>query len=179
MSIICLPLVAALAGAVNVEATWRSSEDGFVNFAGYGYGGPRPDAHIKVTGTTYVGNGVYNGSGASQTVSRNVAARGSATFTVRLQNDGTVADRLRVAGLASTSRFKITYLAGSTDVTSRVVAGTYRTVSLAPGAQTALTVVIKAKVGTPAGTKVTVPVTVRSNVQPALLDVVKAKVTRV
>lgn len=176
--IICLPLIAALAGAANVEATWRSSEDGFVNFAGYGYGGPRPDALIRVgTSGSFVGNNVYN-TGAGQTVSSTVGRGGSRTFEIRFANDGTTAGAFRIVGASSNSQFKITYFAGANDITNAVVSGIYTTGNLAPGARTSITVVVKAKAGTPAGAKVTVPVTA-GNDSLTLTDQVKAKVTRV
>ena len=177
--IICLPLIAALAGAANVEATWRSSEDGFVNFASYGYGGPRPDALIRLGASgSFVGNNIYNDTGTGQTVSTTVGRGGSRTFTVRFANDGTTAGAFRVVGAPSNSQFKISYFAAETDITGAVVNGIYTTGTLAPGARTSITVVVKAKVGTPPGAKVTVPV-VAGTESLALLDQVKAKVKRV
>lgn len=180
VGLICLPLVAALAGAASVDATWRTSEDGFVNFAGYGYGGHRTDALIKASGGSFVGNGIYNATAVGQSASTTVGAGGTSTFTVRIQNDGSLGDRVAVLGLNSSSSFKVTYFSGTTDVTSQVMAGTYRTARLASGARADLQVVIKAKRSAVVGARVTVDVMVASVASPTSAnDAVKAKVRRV
>lgn len=188
--LICLPLISALAGAANVEATWRSSEDGFVNFAAYGYGGPRADAHVKVPGTAYVGDNVYSLTGVGQTVRSTVGRGGTTSFTVRIQNDGSTARRMELSGPGSSSTFKITYFAGTTDITNGVVCcprptpNPYRTVSLAPGAQVTVRVVIKAKAAATAGARVSAIVTAWPMLidgefpTPTTVDAVKVKVTR-
>lgn len=179
VGLICLPLVAALAGAASVDATWRTSEDGFVSFGGYGYGGYRTDALIKRSGGDFVGNGIYNSTGTGQTASATVGAGGTTTFTVRIQNDGSISDRIGVFGLSSSSSFRVTYLAGTTDVTAQVIAGTYRTARLAPGAKVNLQVVVKAKRSATVGAAVTVKVSVASVVHPITVnDTVKARVRR-
>lgn len=178
-ALICLPLVAALASAASVDATWRTTEGGLVSFAGYGYGGPQPDAQVRVGTRPMVGDNIYNISGIDQTVTTRVGAGGTATFRVRIENDGTVTDRIMVMGPPSNSEFRITYLVGTTNVTAAVVGATHMTPSLAPGARASLKVVVKAKAGTPAGTLVTAQILVGSNQSLNRMDMVKVKVRRV
>jgi hypothetical protein len=138
----------------------------------------RPDAQIRLGGGAFIGNGVYNTTGAGQTRSTTVPRLGTATFTVRIQNDGNVADDLRVRGQATTSRYTVTYKAGSTNVTSQVVAGTYTLDDVGPGATRNLTVIVKARAGTPVGNLVNRLVTVTSVGDTTRKDAVKATVRR-
>jgi hypothetical protein len=138
----------------------------------------RPDAQVRLGAGAFVGNGTYNPTGAGQSRSTTVPANGTATFTVRVQNDGNVADDLAVLGQPTTSRYTVTYRVGPTNVTSQVVAGTYTLDGLAPGAAADLTVTIKAKAGTPRGTTVNRLVTVTSTADTTRKDAVKATVRR-
>ena len=139
----------------------------------------RPDGHVRLGATgAFAGDDVYNTTGAGQTRSTTVGAGGTATFYVRIQNDGNVTEPMTVKGTAGTTRFKITYFAGTTDVTNQVTAGTYPTGPLPPGANVKLKVVIKAKAGTPVGASITASVKVTSTTDTTKKDVVKATVTR-
>lgn len=139
----------------------------------------RPDAKIrKGTGVT-VGNNIYNTTGADQTRTASVASGGTATFTLKFQNDGTVDDDFVIKGPASTTRFRVTYLVGGVDVTSQVIAGTYRFEDVAPAASRTMTMTIKAKAGTPRGAVFTAKVKVTSALDATQKDAVKAIVTRV
>ena len=97
--------------------------------------------HPSGTGS-YVGNNVYNATGKNQSRSATVRAGKSVTFAIRLQNDGSGADTLLAKGPGSTTAYRITYRAGTTDITSRVKNGTWSTGALAPGASTTITVVV-------------------------------------
>ena len=81
---------------------------------------------------------VYGPEG--QLVRQRVARRHTATARWRVQNDGARPDTLALSGTGGTKRFRVRYLDGRTDVTAAVVAGTYRTTTLAPGAWTTLRV---------------------------------------
>ena len=114
----------------------------------------RPDGSIRLAvGTAsghpapYVGNNVYNTTGAHQTSRANYYGTSFPgdlyTFDISIQNDGTRADRFKVKATGTaTTGWKVQYFHGATNVTSRVVAGTYRTSSLVPSA----TYLIKANV---------------------------------
>src|SRR6185295_14968288 len=90
----------------------------------------RPDAAIRLPGAAWTGNDVYGGP-SRQTVRRHVTRGGTAVALVRLQNDGTTADRVRVRGTAGSRAFRVTYRAGGRDVSRAVLRGTYRTAGLA------------------------------------------------
>jgi alpha-tubulin suppressor-like RCC1 family protein len=137
----------------------------------------RPDALIRLGNGALAGNDVYNATGTGQTRTTTVRANGTATFTVRAQNDGNTSQVFEVAGRGGTNRYTVTYRRGATNVTAAVVAGTYATPSLARGARQDLTVTIRARAGAPVGAAITRAITVRmpDNTRP---DVVKATVTR-
>ncbi len=59
-------------------------------------------------------------------------------FAVNIQNDGSKSDRFKLK--APSSGWKIKYFHGSTNITTAVVAGTYRTATVAPGASAEITV---------------------------------------
>jgi hypothetical protein len=94
----------------------------------------QPDAQIKPrSGGRYVGGNVYGGS-RRQHIRQTIAHAGrSKSSLVRLQNDGTVADRITVKGTRSNKNFRVKYVVGGRTVTRRVSHGTFRTPALAPG----------------------------------------------
>ena len=94
----------------------------------------QPDALIKTTGA-FVGNGIYNATGASQTKSRSANQGATATFTVRVANDGLATEDYTILGRGNQAGFTATYRRGTTDITAQVVAGTYVINDLAPGAE--------------------------------------------
>ena len=140
---------------------------------------PRPDARIRKGATgVFKGDGVYNATGAGQTV-QGAAARGSTiTYWVSAQNDAPFADALRLKGTATTTRFRVTYTAGGVDITPQVVAGTYTTPVLAPGDAVLIKVVVKVKVTAPAGSVLTGSMVVKSDADPARRDTVKFVTSR-
>lgn len=96
----------------------------------------RPDAMLKAKGSKrFVGNDVY-GPVARQTISQPIKrAKRTAVTVVRLQNDGPLADRIRVKGTKGNKKFRVVYRAQGKNVTKKVVAGTFRTPALKPGKQ--------------------------------------------
>src|SRR5262245_61938694 len=138
----------------------------------------QPDGRIRLGAGAPVGNDVHNTSASGQSRSANVGNLGTATFTATIQNDGNTATAVRLQGAGTTNRFTVTYRNGATDVTAAVVAGTFQTASLAPGATQDLTVIIKAKAGTPLGTSLSRLVTATSVSNPTTKDAVRAVVTR-
>lgn len=145
---------------------------------GYVWYSHQPDGRIKLsTSSTYLGDGIYNTSGAGQSVATTIPARATATYNLNIQNDGSLTDPIGVKGCASAGGFTVTYMVGSYNVTSRVVAGTYLTTSLATGASKALTVRITANPGTATGATLTCPMTATSVGDPTRTDVVDATAT--
>lgn len=138
----------------------------------------RPDAHLRLGTGEWFGDNVVNATGRNQTLSAIVGGGGTATFSVRIQNDGNITEPITLRGSATSDRFKVTYLAGSTDITAAVVNGTYRTAPIAPGAKTKINVEIKAKPVATLNSTVDVVVTATSTTFTTSKDAVKASVTR-
>jgi alpha-tubulin suppressor-like RCC1 family protein len=138
----------------------------------------RPDALVRSGKKAFVGNNVYNTTGRKQSRAVKVKKGKKVTFTVRAQNDGNTADALRVKGTRSTKTFTITYKAGTKNVTKKVVKGTYRTPSLAPGAHRDITVTIAPTKKATKNKKATAKVTLTSSGDTTKKDTVKATATR-
>jgi glutamyl endopeptidase len=139
----------------------------------------RADAHVRRSDDqAFVGGDVVNTTGQGQTRSASVGRSRSATFYVRVQNDGSVADRFKVQGTGTSAGFTVRWLSGRTDVTAAVRAGTFRTASLAPGAITSLRVVLTAKASSARGQVVTVSTQATSEAVPARTDLVRTTGTR-
>ena len=137
----------------------------------------RPDAAIRLPGAAWTGNDVYGGP-TRQTVRRHLTRGGTVLAVVRLQNDGSTADRLRVRGTAGSRAFRVTYRAGGRDVSRAVQRGTYRTARLAPGRSVLVRVRVTATRAARAGAQRTVRVRAFSSVRPSLVDVVALRVRR-
>ncbi len=134
---------------------------------------PLPDGRIKKGSGTFIGNNIYNETGLNQTRSGSAPRGSSVTYTVKVQNDSQAADALRLTGTASNTRFGVTYTVGATNVTAAVVAGTYVTPTLAPGATLSVKVVVKVKTGAPAGSSLTATLIAKSNSNSTYGDTVK------
>ena len=137
--------------------------------------GVRPDALISRSGTS-IGDGVYNTTGSGQTVVAKVRRGKTATFGVRVQNDGDTTDVISIKGSAPSAGFRITVTSGGTDVTAAFLAGTL-TSSLAPDARLNLTVAVKVKPATAVGKVNKERVTATSGNDATKKDMVIAKVT--
>ena len=124
------------------------------------------------------GDDVYNTTGEGQTATAAVSRGGSATFTVRAQNDANTTQDLLLHGTASTDRFRVTYRQAGSGVTNAVTAGAFVLSAVPPGATRDLTVTVTARSGAPAGAKVKVKVSTSSTLSSSTQDVVKARVTR-
>ena len=128
---LALLLVASLAAPGAVNGSGSAKPDGWIQY--------RPQCGCK----PWVGNNIYNTTGTNQTakatwIGSMVGFGEKFTFALKIQNDGTVSGRFKVK--APSSSWKIKYFRGSTNITSSVVAGTYQTSSLPPGARIEITV---------------------------------------
>ncbi len=102
----------------------------------------RPDGRIAKGSGSFVGNNIYNTTGANQTRTASGGAGSTITFKISIQNDGSK-DTFSVLGAGSgATGYTITYFHGTHDITSAVVAGIYHTPLLGKGGK----FVIKAKV---------------------------------
>ena len=124
-------------------------------------------------------NNVYNTNGAGQKRSGSAAPGHSLTFGISIQNDGTATDRFTVKATGTTvSGYRVKYFQGTTDITAAVVAGTYETPSLAPGAKYLIIAIVKVKSAAAVGSRVTRRVTLTSVGDSAKQDTVKFIVKR-
>ena len=140
----------------------------------------RPDAAIAPDATaTPSGADVYSSTNTpAQTSSVTVAKGGTHTFFVTVTNDGGAEASFRLKGTTTTGAgYTVRYVAGTTNITSAVNAGTYSTGSLQPGES--VTVKIKVKrsaTGARPGT-IKVDLGARNGAGPFVRDLVRAKVS--
>jgi N-acetylneuraminic acid mutarotase len=143
--------------------------------------GPRPDAMIRLASqTAFVGNDVYNTTGAQQTRSTTTPAGQRRTFVVRMQNDGPGTDGFTVRGCSAASGFRVRYLVGTmgtTDVSTAVVNGTYMVAGVPPGATSTLRLEVTPGAGAARGAVQSCLVRVTSTAGTTAVDAVLARVT--
>ena len=138
---------------------------------------PGPDAQIKrSTHTSYVGEGVFNTSGVSQTVRSQVKPGESAAFSIQIQNESTSNDSFLAKGCGDSSGFTVRYWEGSTNVTSAVVSGSYTTGMLAPAEQAFLAAKVSARSTATVGALKSCLLTATSQASPTKQDAVRFKV---
>lgn len=102
-----------------------------------GGGTARPDLLVRNRGAAgWAGDNTYS-EGGDQSRSQTVAAGTSATYELRLQNDGTVADRCRLTAAAPASGANVAIFTGhvgGADITAAVTGSGWLSSELAPGA---------------------------------------------
>jgi hypothetical protein len=115
-------VIATSGGGQTFPATWD-----FFEIQSQAASQFRPDARVRLsTVTALTGNNVYNATGANQTVNTTAGRRVMRTFVVNVQNDGTGTDSFILRGPGNSAGFSVAYFAGTTNITTAVVAGTYR-----------------------------------------------------
>ncbi|HTS16076.1 MAG TPA: choice-of-anchor D domain-containing protein [Verrucomicrobiae bacterium] len=138
-----------------------------------------PDALIGTSTSLkkFVGAGVLDPTGASQTIYATIKQGKKKVFYIAIQNLGSASDSFLVSGAGSTSQFAVKYFLGTThtaaDITAEVVGGTYTTSPMAAGAITAKSAMIRMEVtanDVPTSTAYDIPVTVSSVSVPSLSD---------
>lgn len=134
---------------------------------------PRPDGRIRRGPSGAVkGDNAYNLDGIGQAVGGTTTATTQQRYEVSMQNDAPYTEVLRVRGSAGDARFDVRYRVGSVDVTSAVLAGTYRTPPLGPGATLTMHAEVAPRGAARAGARLQAKATVRSTTHPALRDTV-------
>lgn len=129
----------------------------------YRLSSPRPDVQIR-TGATGPIFG-RNGYGPPvETVPSSAVRGGQMTFTVIVENDADFEDQFTIKIPAGTARFTARYLnrPNNANITPRVVAGTFTTPVLAPGAQKTIRIVVRVSATAPPRTSLTRNVRVAS-----------------
>jgi hypothetical protein len=115
---------------------------GFLAIPAVGMVRYQPDVLVRLATPLgpWHGNNMYNATGAHQSAIDEVAG-GSAfaldlafTFDISIQNDGAAADRFKLRATGAGGRWTVTYSGRGANITAAVLAGTYRTPVLAPGA---------------------------------------------
>jgi Esterase-like activity of phytase len=134
----------------------------------------RPDGRIRRGNGAVVGNNTYNTSGVGQTRTGSALRGRSVTYYVSVQNDAPFAERLRVRGQAATARFAVQYRdPANVKITSQVVAGTYRTPILAPGAVHRIRAIVTVRLSAPRNASLARTVTSISDTHPTIKDTVR------
>jgi hypothetical protein len=114
----------------------------------------RPDAWIsKVKHAGYVGDGVYNRTGRKQTRIANAKRTQVRTFFVRVYNDGNTANAFTVKGTAPHAGSRVTYLAGSKNITRAMRSQAGWKIRLRPGTFRLVTVRVKVLRGAAIGSR--------------------------
>ena len=111
----------------------------------------QPDAQVKATNGLRLGNGVYNTTGAGQIANTAVARGRTVALRVFVQNDGNAPDAFLLKGTGNHDGWLISYRFNGQDITRAVVAGRYRTASIAAGGSAVFKVLITAPRGAAIG----------------------------
>ena len=134
----------------------------------------QPDLRIKagLTGA-FVGDDVYNTTGADQTRRLTVRPATTATFVVWVQDDARVSDVLRLRGTTASSAFRVRYSVDGAGRTAAIGAGTYLTPTLEPGATHAVRIDVTAGANAHAGDALDATLTATSTTDTARKDRVR------
>ncbi len=139
--------------------------------------GFQPDGRIRLKGdAAYIGDNVYNLTGAFQTRATTARRGETRVFYVRAQNDGTATDTIRLRGCVGEPGFSVRYFYGSNEITSQVAAGTYEFADLAPQASGTIRLEIGVQSSAVIGAIETCRVTATSASNPTRADQVRARV---
>jgi len=143
----------------------------------------QPDLLIKLGSeddTAYSGNDLYQSTPAAEQVrSQNVAPDATATYNVKIENDGNTSRAFLIKADETTeSGWTVTYKVGARDVTSDVRGSGYTTATLAPGEREVLTIEVTPSMNATGGS--TKHVTIRTYLDAAdtkVRDAVRASTT--
>jgi hypothetical protein len=106
----------------------------------------KPDARIRLsTESKLVGNNIYDTTGATEQRAVTATSGAVSTFVISIQNDGSVNDTFAVTGDPALAGFDVRYLkglTGTTDITTKVEAGTYQMANVSPGSSRAIRLVV-------------------------------------
>ena len=138
----------------------------------------QPDNQIRNKGEeTHIGDDTYNADGTDQTKSQTVDNNVTATYEIKIENDGNTSDTFAVTGTAGGGGWTATYydaLTGGSDITSDVIGDGWSTGVLAPGASEEIRLEVTPDSTLAGGSSKEVLVTSTSAYGGAMLDAVKA-----
>ncbi len=105
----------------------------------------RPDARIGTAPSgPFIGDNVYSPTGTGETKSISIVHGHLGTLFLNVQNDGVLSDVLKISGSGGGHGFTVAYSQGTTSDTTKVVAGSFATATLAPGSNTTMRVTVHA-----------------------------------
>lgn len=94
----------------------------------------RPDALVSTAATTgYIGNNIYNTTGANQTETLTTRRAQTRTFYVRIANDGTVTNTFELHGSVPVAGSSVRYFSGTNEITTAMRSDSGWPVTLARG----------------------------------------------
>jgi hypothetical protein len=166
--------IATMAGKLYVGGSFGNAGGDSLADGAASYLMERPDARIGTSAAgPFIGNNIYSATAAGERKTISVARGAKGTFFVDVQNDGKLPDTLRLIGTGGATGFTVSYYSGLTNVTAAVLAGTFVTPTLAPGARFSLKVVVKLA----ATTASTATFLIKASSRPGVpVDAVKATV---
>lgn len=140
-----------------------------------------PDCQVRASNDSlYLGDNLYNSTGAGQTRSLNVKPNKSVTYHLLVQNDGNATDSFKIRGSAASASFTVKYydaLSGGSDISAAMTSGTYAVNNLAVGGTKALRVVVTAARGAAVNAVQTCLVTATSTADTSKSDTVATVTT--
>lgn len=101
----------------------------------------QPDNRIGASPASAIGDGIYNTTGALQTLIASSRRARVVRTHLYVENDGDDADTFRMRGSGGDRYFKVLYTAG-TNRTAQVLAGTHAAGPLDPGARASLAITV-------------------------------------
>ena len=134
----------------------------------------RPDLSLRPSAViTYTGMGVYNLTGAKQTVSQSIAKGGKATYYIHVQNNGNISDTFTITGSAAPAGWTYDYkdFSTGTSITTAITGVGWSTPVLKPGALATLAVYAMPDATVSGSTVAAQKVTATSSANPAQQDV--------
>ena len=136
-----------------------------------------PDARIGThLAGPFAGDNVYSATGAGESRTITVARGHRGTLYADIQNDGLISAPFTVKGTGTASGYTVKYFNGTANITAAVIAGTFSTGTLAPGAHLTLKMTVKLSTGSAASGAFRVTARSSSAVEPdAVKAIVKAK----
>ena len=143
-------------------------------------GNVQPDVAIRLTtNPTFIGDDIYNVTGVDQTVAGTAGNGAVAQYTIKIQNDGELADTFTLTGSAGGNGWTAKYTDQSTDITAKITSATGWTlpVSLLPGQSREIRVEVVPSSVVAVNALAELQLTATSKIIPANKDMVKSRTT--
>jgi hypothetical protein len=118
-----------------------AAHDGYIVYATIGY---QPDGLISnIDESNYIGNAIYNETGVNQTKSQQINYGDSAIYKIRIENESSVKQQIKVEGQNGANGWSYIYLdENNIDITADILNDTFLTDSLEYSEFTVLTLIV-------------------------------------